>query len=392
MQKITRYLIYITVFLLPAYLVRLPVFGVSTNILEILMFLTIIAYLAEYKYSSSEFYRNHKAIVWAVVAIFAGLTISTLINHNYAASFGIIKGWFVLPMAFAWVVYADTKSAKDVESIYKWLYLSTFWVAVAGLFYYFTGQLTYDGRLQGIFNSPNYLAMYLSPAIIIGLWSAQVQSSKFKVQSLNSKLKIILFAVSLVLILLAFYFTYSYAAWMAILASILATYFIKNKKINWRPMVVASLILLAIFVSQRNTEKFQNLEKYTRSSVESRKIIWESATKILGDNIIFGIGPGNFQDKYLEYQKYYPPYLEWAVPHPHNLYLAFWLYGGVLGFAGFITALIFWFKEILKKEKDALWLASFGIMLYFLLHGLADTTYFKNDLAVVFWLNFMLLL
>ena len=26
-----------------------------------------------------------------------------------------------------------------------------------------------------------------------------------------------------------------------------------------------------------------------------------------------------------EYQKHFPPYLEWAVPQPHNLYLAFWL-------------------------------------------------------------------
>lgn len=37
-------------------------------------------------------------------------------------------------------------------------------------------------------------------------------------------------------------------------------------------------------------------------------------------------------------------------------------------------------------------MASLGIMFYFLLHGLVDTTYFKNDLAVIFWLNFMMLL
>jgi len=32
-----------------------------------------------------------------------------------------------------------------------------------------------------------------------------------------------------------------------------------------------------------------------------------------------------------------------------------------------------------------------GVMLYVLVHGIFDTTYFKNDLAVVFWLNFLAL-
>jgi O-antigen ligase len=109
---------------------------------------------------------------------------------------------------------------------------------------------------------------------------------------------------------------------------------------------------------------------------------------------LIGIGPGNYQEKYLDYQKYYPPYLEWAVPHPHNLYLAFWLYGGIAGLIGFLSLIFLWFKGILPKIKsgpDWTALVSLGIMAYILTHGLIDTTYFKNDLAVIFWLCFIVL-
>lgn len=392
-NRLTEFLIYATVFLLPVYLVKFLIFGIPTNALEILMLAVFASWLIFQKPNFKTFLKPGfgKNILLCLSLIFFGLLLSTLVNKNYATGVGIIKSWVVLPVAFSLIAAAVVPKEKRKNIFYVY-YLSVLAVAAISPGYYISGDLAFDGRLQGIFNSPNYLAMYLSPAIIIGLWLAQVQSSKFKVQKFNSKRKIIFFTVSLALILLTFYFTYSYAAWIAVAASLAITYFVKNKKVNWRLIATTFLILLIIFVSQRNTEKFNNLEKYTRSPIESRITIWKSATKILGDNIVVGIGPGNFQNKYLGYQKYFPPYLEWAVPHPHNLYLAFWLYGGILSLAGFVTLIFFWFREMVKKEKNNLWAISFAIMLYFLIHGLVDTTYFKNDLAAIFWINFLFLL
>ena len=127
-----------------------------------------------------------------------------------------------------------------------------------------------------------------------------------------------------------------------------------------------------------------------RSSIASRVIIWKSAGKMLSDNGFLGIGPNNFQERYLLNQKYYPPYLEWAVPHPHSTYLAFWLGGGVVAFLTFLIMLFWWFREYIcqNKKETILGIVSLGIITYFLFHGIADTTYFKNDLAVIFWLAF----
>jgi putative inorganic carbon (HCO3(-)) transporter len=109
---------------------------------------------------------------------------------------------------------------------------------------------------------------------------------------------------------------------------------------------------------------------------------------MIKSNPFFGIGPGNFQNKYLEYQKYFPPYLEWAVPQPHNLFLAFWLEAGVIGLIGFIWLLVLFFRDNKKAiENNRLYGTLYlAIILYFLFHGLIDTTYWRNDMAILFWM------
>ncbi|MFA4817778.1 MAG: O-antigen ligase family protein [Parcubacteria group bacterium] len=385
-NKITEFLIYATIFLLPAYLVKVSVFGVPTNALEILMLAVIASGFIFLEPSSWKLQElgSRRKIVLCLSLIFLGLLISILVNKNYAVGFGIIKSWFILPLLFSWIATAGIPEEKR-KNIYYAYYFSALTVAIISLGYYIYGAVTFDGRLQGIFNSPNYLAMYLVPGLIISIWYLV-----FSIKKRDQKKKKTFAVIGLAVILVALYLTYSYAAWIALILSLVITIIIKNKKINKKITTGGLIIIFILFISQQNTEKLNNIQSSPHSSLASRVMIWNSAAKILGDNIAFGIGPGNFQQKYLEYQKYFPPYLEWAVPHPHNLYLAWWLYGGMLSFVGFIALIFFWLKEMLGKEKNSLWAISFAIMLYFLIHGLVDTTYFKNDLAVIFWLNFFI--
>ncbi len=418
MVAVVKILIPATILLIPAYLIRFDIFGIPTNVLEIMVLVGfgLSVFYNWFKRGSASLDQNGlkrpslKPIFLPVALILAGLLISTLINENWQVGFGIIKGWFVVPLVFGWILMRERKGKegeKWLKSVLKWLYWSVFLVSAISLVYYFMGDLTYDGRLKAFYLSPNHLAMYLAPAIFIGAYLARNQKpkisakggsasggknqeEKFKNYSIFS-----VYAVSLLIILSSLYLTYSYAAWAAVVLSLIIVAIVKNKRINKRIVLLGLIIFLLIIASQWNSEKFANLKNFTRSSLESRIIIWQSAGKILKDNLIFGIGPGNFQNKYLEYQKYFPPYLEWAVPQPHNLYFAFWLQTGIVGLAGFIILVIKWFKELislLKKQKNGADIAAvlLGIMLYVLLHGLADTTYWKNDLAMVFWIIFSL--
>lgn len=384
-RKLVGVGVYATVFLLPVYLVKFSIFGIPTNALEILMLAVFASWLIFLKPGSKIFLElgSRKKILLSLSLIFSGLLLSTLINKNYTVGFGIIKSWFVLPLLFSFVVMAAIPGERKKNIFYAY-YSSAAAVSFLGLFYFFAGKVTFDGRLEVFFNSPNYLAMYLAPGIIIGayFWKRiYCESKKIKIFYILSSLSI----------LITFYFTYSYAAWAAVIASIFSVQIIKNKNKITKSRVLAggAVVLLIIIFLQWNSPKFQNaINLSERSSLASRVMVWKAAGKIISDNPLRGIGPGNFQNKYLEYQKYFPPYLEWAVSHPHNLYLTFWLSGGILGLVGFLALIFFWFREMVKKEKNSLWAISFAIMLYFLIHGLADTTYFKNDLAVIFWINF----
>jgi len=389
-------LIYLTIAALPCYLLRFAIFGVPTNALEILIGIVFIFWLIEMRPVGTNNYLSlrrgmtvHKKYLIPMGLILIGLVISTIINKNYVVGLGIIKGWFILPILFVLVIYNFLPKNK-VINVYKALYFSSFGVALIAFGYLFCGHLTYDGRLEGIFDSPNYLAMYLAPGVIIGVMLALAWSMEHGAWSAGVNKKI--FRVSLAVIIAAFYFTYSYATWISVVLALFVILILRNKnKFSPKYATILVLVLAIIFFLVKGTAKFHDLANFSqRSSLASRVIIWKSAGKMLQDNWMAGIGPGNFQVKYLAYQRYFPPYLEWAVPHPHNLFLAFWLYSGLLGIVGFLALLIFWFRDMAKKESDVTKYIALTIVVYVLLHGLVDTTYFKNDLAVVFWLNFLM--
>ncbi|MDR3559466.1 MAG: O-antigen ligase family protein [Candidatus Pacebacteria bacterium] len=384
--------IYFTVAALPVYLLKFQIFGFPTNLLEFLIPLVFIWWLVKccrvetrQCLVSTEAYP--KKIILSAGLIFIGLLISMLANINPMAGLGIIKSWFVFPWLLVFVIYKYISKDKLVN-IFRAIYLSSFGVALVSLGYLLADRMTYDGRLEAFFNSPNYLAMYLAPGIIIGLC--------LKTQSSKASWKMFFEGITLLIILAAFYKTYSYAAWLSVTSSLLAIFLIQ-KNISLKKISLTVAIVIMLVLSQFNNPKFIELITLgSRSSIASREMIWRAAGKILEDHWLIGIGPSNFQPFYLESQKYFPPYLEWAVPHPQNVYLAFWLSGGILGLLGFFLVLYFYFKNIFQKIKNtsgdaSIFILSFGIVLYFLLHGLVDTTILKNDLAVVFWLNFLVL-
>lgn len=386
-------LVYLTVVGLPLYLVKVNFFGLPTNVLEILEAAVFFWWMLDKNYPKPKthaLFSVYKKYIISISLIIFGLLASTWFNGNYWIGLGIIKGWFILPILFT-VAVLNIFDRTQILNVFKAFFVSALAVSLAALGWFFFGRLTYDGRLAGPFNSPNYLAMYLSPALISGLILALSQRVKVKNQNYNFGK---FYYAGCVIITVSLYLTYSYAAWLAVAASLLIVGGVVNGKgvLKTKFFWGGALLVAVVFSSQWNSGKLREAYNLSeRSSLASRVMIWKAAERIAGDNLIWGIGPGNFQLKYLEYQKFFPLYLEWAVPHPHNLYLAFLLQAGLFGLAGFVLLLFFWFRDVWRMEKSAARTISMAIMFYILLHGLVDTTYFKNDLAIIFWLSFLIL-
>jgi len=409
------------VFLLPTYLLKIKVGFFSTNFLELLILILLITELPKINFRKLDQYvKSNKLLLIGTGLLLAGTSIATLVSNNPIASLGILKSWFIVPIVFALIIinqdskilppYRTVQGQNDkkfprVHSILKSIAFSGITVSITSIFYLFLGIKTYDNRLSAFFLNPNHLAMYLAPAWLIILWLI------FFIKKGKEKK---FWIIGLLIISVALFFTYSFGAWVGVVISLILGYGLRyrrdtrdtsitSQRHNFTTKKVTPLLSLVILLSLFSlvvlSPKFQDTFTSNRSSLNSRLMIWQSSLHILKDHWVLGIGPGNFQEYYLAYQKYFPPYLEWAVPQPHNVFLAFWLQSGVLGIVGFTMILVWFYKKGLqgirelrgaiedKKNAPQIYvrLILISIMTYTLAHGLIDTTYWKNDLSVTFW-------
>lgn len=366
------------ILLLPLYGLHISFFGMPLGLIEILT-LTVFAIsffsgsvqLAEIK--------KQRLLVIGALLMCSGVFIATIFSSDHLREgFGVLKSWFLIPILFALVVWMRGLKNRRTIKIYGGAYfVSALIVSVTALIYYFSGDVTYDGRLSGHYTSPNYLALYISPAIFYLLYLKSF-SFWWKFTSLFGGM----------IIAIALYLTNSFGAWIAILGSTMIIVLLIKPKRIWYVLCIVGIGAILVVVTQYNGQKMTDLRTIPeRSSIASRIMIWESALMIGREHAVIGIAPNTFQDHYLRYQEFFPPYLEWAVPQPHNLYLAFWLQSGLIGLTGFLGVL-FWFYQrmylfIRKNASVAFLVAS---MTSIVLHGFIDTPYWKNDLAFVFWL------
>ncbi len=120
-----------------------------------------------------------------------------------------------------------------------------------------------------------------------------------------------------------------------------------------------------------------------------RTQIWVTSWALIKQHPVVGIGPNTFEPNYrAEVPKHYWPPLEWLVAQPHNLYLALWLEIGLLGLAAFVGFMVYWTRLVWRLARQAgpaeraIMLSALAAVLAILVHGLFDTPYFKNDLAL----------
>ena len=397
---------WLVIFLAPLYLLKIGNWPMT--ILEALIWVFVGVWVVRRiktgnkSLPTSLFEREERrsGFFWPVVLILSGVIISTIFSSDPKIGLGILKSWFLAPIIFAFVL-DDVFEGSGFKEIFSALFASAAAVAAISFVYLIFGRLTFDGRLAAFYLSPNHLAMWLSPGIVagMGLWFC----------AKNNWQKFFLFLVSCFLFLVL-YFTYSYGAWIGLVVAVIFILFYpwRLKLINQRYLFHISCFIFFVFalvfflqLYGSHGEKLMSLLSSPRSSWQSRLMVWQAAIKILKDHWLIGIGPGLFQPYYLDYQQYFSvPYLEWAVPQPHNLFLAWWLQAGLLGLAGFIWLLVNFFRRIFNflaetkpsfvpggttegRSPAAIILAA--VMVYFLVHGLADTTFWKNDLALLFW-------
>lgn len=427
----------------PLYLVKTSVAGIPLTLIEVFIYAVLAVYGLQYaavlfkkasgrkKDTSRE--KNTPTLPWFLYTCIALFVIGSFVGllqvlptqtlndgtvfEGFKMALGIIKGWIVAPIILFFLWLRVISDQKDIYTLLNSYTASSGVLAVWALWQVISNNyITLDARASGPFESANYLALYIGPAVVYSIIQFSISFLEQRPLLWNRKNALWL-AVSL-LLGSALLFSKSYAAMIAVVVA-LACYF----TIQWRPksktkspatrnfyaktskrshllywllgggLMMGILLFLVFSIDPAKWQAMFRFEERSSSSV--RIEVYTVSFDLLQRNWLLGIGPGQFSARYdLEATSIlgHPPY-ESTMLHPHNIFLATWLNLGLLGFVGFMGILLYAFGkarwragQALDSHSQQVIVIGIVLLLEILIHGLFDTPLFKNDLALLFWL------
>ncbi len=404
--KIFPYVVALYPLFFPLYFLKGNLFGIPVTVPELILIALGLYFIVREEAFRKSFWvtllgrlPGFGILVFLIAAVISTLIVPEL-NHFadgtiFAAqdrALGILKGWIFMPFAyFLMFRYYCFQKPRLFEIALRALLITGLGLSIYGIVQFITGTtITLDGRVSGPFVSANYLALYLGPILLYGLVRSFEKQTAYQSR--------IIFIVSSVICGLALLLTDSYAAWGAVLCTLLA-WFVLHPKKHWQVSMkwvipLGVIVVVAALASQLGTEKFASfLELGDRSSSSVRMQVYEVSFGLLKQFPVLGHGLGQYE---VLYQQWAPEILgeapfEWVMIHPHNVFLATWLNMGLLGLIGFVALLwkaFSWLTEVDSKGRSV---AAF-MLLSLILHGLFDTPIYKNDLAFQFWLLLAILI
>lgn len=378
------------------YMIKFQLFGIPFTVVEMMVYLSFLAYvLLSLKKLEQVEKIGKKEWLWPLLLFLLAVIFSLLIvPENISVwgemvetrrqALGIFKGWILMPLLFFLMWYSAVRQEKKNWYLGMRLYVISALVLSFSAFYQvFTGSYIHylEDRASGPFTNANYLSLYLGPAFVFLLIYLIKKWKRIPA------LEIALSVLSLVILALAIYFSKSYACWIAIFGVFVVYFLFQIKKFSFRSVGVvlgALLLVCVLFWTQIGTQKFDRLIGVSSSA---RIEAWKVSLDFIKENPISGIGLWQFEPQYkLKAAEILGkrPY-ELSILHPHNIFLAFWLNTGILGLIAFLWFLTVCFWK-LKKNKSLEVIISCAMLFYIVLHGFFDTPFWKNDLALQFFM------
>jgi O-antigen ligase len=365
---------------LPLYAVRfhvgpLPTTGLEVALLVMLAAWTVAHRFAGWTYGIKDLKRRGLLLpigLWLV----AGL-VGIVIAPDHVAALGLFRAYFLEP-ALVFFMLADlVRRDADVKTLLRSLILVCVGVAIWAAVQTVTGQgipspwnAPPSGiRATGPFPFPNALALFTVPIAALCISCLQRTDSRLRG---NDKMKIWLW-IGFTSGLLATLLAKSDGGLVALAAAAFVALVLKTKTRIPTLIVTTVLIIAALAVPQTRT-MITDQALFREWSGKVRVVMWQETLAMLKDRPVFGAGLGAYPDVIKPYHK--ATWME-IFQYPHDILLNLWSEVGILGIIAFAWILLRWWRE---GGSLAL-----PVIVAILVHGLVDVPYFKNDLAVMFW-------
>lgn len=368
---------------LPAYLIRFQIFGVPFTLLEAMIWIVFLVWFVKN-------FKKETVIVAYRTPIILLLLISAIaieISPNTLGALGIWKAYFLAPIMFFLVFINAIKSKKNLMPIVYALGVSALAVSVLAIYQKFTGwlipnefwQAEATRRVTSFFGYPNAIGLYLGPIII--LYAGQLLGW---LKSKNIWLTI--FGLTVIIAsILSIIFAVSEGALIGLFAGLIFFGWFLNQRSRIITLAIVAILTILIWLMPNISQPIYQEISFQGTSGKIRTEMWKETIQMLKDRPVFGAGLAGYQQTFDSYHqaRHIEVYL-----YPHNIILNFWSELGLIGLAifGFLGYNFFRQGWQLRKRENVWVLTLMAIMATIIVHGLVDVPYFKNDLAVMFWL------
>jgi len=349
-----------------------------TTLLETLILVTVAGYAATLWTEKQRPQRTPYDIpiaLWLVAGV-----LGVIASPDHVKALGTFRAYFVEAVAIFYVAVDMLRTRDDLRKLLALAALSASIVAIGQIvsFVYVAAhhQLLLGDAPAFLNLSPNADSMYLEPPLAFAVG--------FVVFPWGKRERLVA-SVVLVLVLVAMILTLSRAGYlaMAVLAVVLVLN-LQSRRLRWwvvAGMAVVALVVLEVpFINQRIVT--------ISSSAGLRTSIYGQALRMLSERPIFGAGIGGFPIRVAPFR----PGTQAIELYPHDIWLTTWSEVGLLGvivFAVIVFGLLWRGARALPLTNELfrpiLW-GCVGALVLFLVHGLFDSPYWKNDLSVEFWL------
>jgi O-antigen ligase len=298
------------------------------------------------------------------------------------AGLGLWRAYVLEPVLVFVVLHAVLTEEGQRRRLQRSFLLIVFPLVAWAVVQFMTGQgiphpwdvsIAAGRRATGPYPFPNALALFVTPiaAYAFAAW----------VRYPRRLLSLATFIVSVVGILLV----RSDGGLVGLLAAMTLTLL----GIRWGRWLVAigiaSVITILGLVPSIRTALWQELT-FQGWSGRVRVWMWTETWQMLKDHWFFGAGFGGYPTVFDPYHK--KRFIE-IFQYPHTLVFNFWSETGLLGLATFTGIIVTWIRERLqawRKQRYTDAMIFLAPLVAILVHGLVDVPYFKNDLALQFWI------
>lgn len=425
------YALFFLIAALPSYLIRFPIFGIPSTLLEMMILIAFSVwffkkYVPTIKnlFKKSVEKRPYPFSIEIIILIIVSFVAAGIAGFN-PGSLGTWKAYFFEPILVFILVLNIYQEKKDWQKILWSFLLSASSIIIFAIYQKITGEFIFNSfwaqaetrRVVSWFEYPNAIGLYLAPLVLLFVgWFFSLH--KYTTSSKNFQR--ILIAATAFGSVIAIYFAKSEGALIGVVVGLFVFGLLAGKKQRLMT-ITTSLILLVglLFIAPARNLAVEKLT-FQDLSGQIRLQQWRETFKSLqGTRTLTGAGLNNYQAAVAPYhqegiffnrdkienfdavtwasstlqQKYWQPVEIYL--YPHNIFLNFWTELGLLGAlifmwllikAGFLALrLAISYKRDNHPEKY-LALGLLCSLVTITVHGLVDVPYFKNDLAVMFWI------